>query len=177
MKNVFFCTICISLLALISSCSQGNDKTENTQGTANNVVWAELVESKTVLLKPEGWDEEYWNSVNKNVDHQKIFNTIVDAVLSGKQKAFNILTDQVLTIDEVKEVLNNVQLVESGKAASKKINADDLSMIRMREKWSFNEKEFRLDKHVTRIDLLLKKLDETGVYIGDKALFYVNLNE
>jgi hypothetical protein len=166
MKNLISSIVCISLF--LTSCKQ--------QST-NNTAWAECVESKTVMCKPEGWDDEYWNSVNKNVDRNKIFNTIIDAVLSGKQKAYNILTDKVIPIDEVKEILNNVKVVEAGQPASTKINADDLSMIRMREKWSFDEKEFRMEKHVTRIDLLLKKVDETGAYIGDKALFYVKLKE
>jgi Gliding motility associated protein GldN len=169
MKNKTFFILGFASLAF-SSCKHDNGT------SANGTVWAELVESKTVLLKPECWDDEYWNSVNKHVERQKIFNTIVDAVLNGKQKAFNILTDQELTVDEVKDILKNVQLNASGEEESQKITPEDLSMIRMREEWRFDEKEFRLEKHVSRIDLLLKKMDETGVYIGDKALFYVNLN-
>ncbi len=167
MKNRFAFILAISL-GFMSSCDKGS--------TGNTTVWAEAVESKTVLCKPEGWDDEYWNSVNKGVDHSKIFNTIVDAVLSGQQKGYNILTDQVLTVDEVKEILKNVQLNEAGELESQRITNADLSMLRMREKWDFNEKEFRLEKKVTRIDLLLKKMDASGAYIGDKALFYVNLN-
>lgn len=168
MKNRFIFLLAIGFTVFIPSCKQES---------ANNVVWAEVVESKTLMCKPEGWDDEYWISVNKGLDRPKIFNTLVDAVLSGKQKAYNILTDQELTIDEVKEILKNMQLNASGVEESKKLTEADLSMIRMREKWSFNEKEFRLEKQVIRIDLLLKKLDEMGAYMGDKALFYVNLNE
>lgn len=167
MKNRSIFLFAIACIGFISSC-----KEEST----NNTIWAEVVESKTLMCKPEGWDDEYWLSVNKGLDRPKIFNTLVDAVLSGKQKAYNILTDQVLTVEEVKEILKNVQLNALGEEESQKITEADLSMIRMREKWNFNEKEFRLEKHVTRIDLLLKKLDETGSYIGDKALFYVNLS-
>lgn len=168
MKNRSIFLLSIGFIGFMSSCKQ-----EST----DNVVWAEVVESKTLMCKPEGWDDEYWISVNKGLDRPKIFNTIVDAVLSGKQKAYNILTDQELTVDEVKEILKNVQLNVMGEEESQKITEADLSMIRMREKWNFNEKEFRLEKQVTRIDLLLKKLDETGSYVGDKALFYVNLKE
>lgn len=171
MKTKHSIILSVALVATFSSCNKGSDA-----GSTNTNAWAELVESKTVLIKPEGWDDEYWDSVNKNVDRKKIFNTIVDAVLSGKQKAYNILTDEVLTVEQVKEMLDNVQLDEMGGMTSKKIKPEDLSMIRMREKWSFDEKEFKMQKQVTRIDLLLKKLDQTGTYIGDKALFYVNLN-
>jgi hypothetical protein len=158
--------------SMLSSCNKSRNN-----GSENNLVWAELVESKTVLIKPEGWDDEYWNSVNKNVDRQKIFETIVDAVLSGKQKAYNIITDEVLTVEQAKEMLDNIQLDNMGEMTSQKITPQDLSTIRMREKWTFDEREFKMYKVVTRIDLLLKKLDQTGVHIGDKALFYVNLKE
>jgi hypothetical protein len=167
-------SIVIGVLTIIvfSSCNKTNKK-----GLINESVWAELVESKTLLIKPEGWDDEYWNSVNKNVDREKIFKTIVEAVLSGKQKAYNIITDQVLTVEQVQDLLNNIQLNNMGEMTSQKITPEDLSTIRMREKWTFDENAFKIHKEVTRIDLLLKKLDQTGGHIGDKALFYVNLKE
>ncbi len=172
MKNRFSLTALTLISVLVFSCKQ---ESGNSNMSANDVVLAELVESKTILVKPEGWDDEYWNSVNKNVDREKIFNIIVNAVLSGKQKAYNILTDQQLTTEEVKQLLENVQVTNSGVEAMK-IGPEDISTIRMREKWIFNEKEFKLKKQVTRIDLLLQKLDDNGVNVGDKALFYVNLN-
>jgi hypothetical protein len=45
----------------------------------------------------------------------------------------------------------------------------------MREKWVFDKEKFKLEKQVTRIDLVYKKLDENGEIIGNKPLFYVNL--
>ncbi len=172
-KKIFFSFLTITLVGLFPSCKQENSTIENktvVSQDSTKVVWAELVESKTILIKPESWEDDYWNSVNKNMDKNKLFNTMVDAVLSGKKQAYDLFTDSLLTIEQVKEKLAN-----NGNAG-KKINAEDLSMIRMREKWFFDDAKFKLEKQVTRIDLLLKKLDETGEYVGDKALFYVNLN-
>lgn len=138
-----------------------------------NTVWAGEVESKTMVIKPEGFQDEYWMSVNKNVDYDKIFNTIVDAVLNGKKQAYDIISDKEMTPDEVKEILGL-----NGGNGSEKISARDLSALRMRETWNFNESNFTLEKKVNRIDLLLKKIDPTtGEYLGDKALFYVKLGE
>lgn len=170
-KKIFFSFLVISYALFLPSCKQEDKTTENktvASQDSTKVLWAELVESKTILIKPESWEEDYWNSVNKNMDKNKLFSTIVDAVLSGKKQAYDLFTDSLLTIDQVKEKLAG--------NAEKKINAEDLSMIRMREKWLFDDAKFKLEKQVTRIDLLLKKLDETGEYVGDKALFYVNLN-
>ena len=178
MKKIFFYFFPISLVFLMTQCTQESKTIENkTTASTDSTkdVWAELVESKTILVKPESWEDEYWNSVNKNMDNKTIFNTLVDAVLSGKVQAYNLFTDSLFTIDEVKAMVD----VNNGNAENaeiKTINADDLSMIRMREKWIFDKEKFKLEKQVTRIDLLFKKLDETGQYIGDKPLFYVYLN-
>lgn len=172
MKILIYSALALTMLSGITSCSNDTETID-----PNNDVWAELVESKTVLLKPEGWDDEYWNSVNKNVNRQQIFTTIVNEVLSGKQKAYNILTDELLTVEQVKEMLDNVQMNDAGEMASEKVKPEDLSTIRMREKWVFDKTNFKLHKHVTRIDLLLKKLDLDGTYLGDKALFYVKLED
>jgi hypothetical protein len=179
MKKTTFSLFAVSIIWLTSCSNQGNNRAEKkaaaSQDSTNKEVWAELVESKTVLIKPDGFQDDYWNSVNKKMDRHELFNTIVEAVLNGKQKAYSILTDSALTLDEVKAVvdLNGAKSEGNGE---KKINSDDLSAIRMREKWVFDKEKFQLEKHVTRIDLLYKKVDENGEYLGDKALFYVNLN-
>ena len=178
MKKITFSLFTVSIIWLTSCSNQGNNTVEKKtapQDSANKEVWAELVESKTVLIKPEGFQDDYWNSVNKKMDHHELFKTIVEAVLNGKQKAYSILTDSALTLDEVKAVVD-LSGAKSADNGEKKINSDDLSAIRMREKWVFDKEKFKLEKHVTRIDLLYKKVDENGDYLGDKALFYVNLN-
>lgn len=179
LKKLFFSLFAISFLCLLTCCNQENNTTENKIVASNDStkeVWVELVESRTPLIMPEGWDEEYWNSVNKKVDKQKIFNAIVDAVVSGKKQAYNLGTDSALTIDEVKMMLGS-DAGNAGNSKLEKINADDLSMIRMREKWIFDKEKFTLEKKITRIDLTCKKMSEDGTtYVGDKALFYVYLD-
>lgn len=177
MKKIFFSVLLISIVWLFTSCNQENsalkDKSNLEVDLSKKEVWAELVESKTPMIKQDGFDDEYWTSVSKKVDKQKIFNTIIDAVLSGKKQAHDILTDSVLKIGEVEAILSQSK---NTNPEIKKINADNLSMIRIREKWFFDTEKFKLEKQVTRIDLLLKNVSqETGEYIGDKPLFYVNL--
>ena len=177
MKKIFFSVLLISIVWLFTSCNQENsalkDKSNLEVDLSKKEVWAELVESKTPMIKQDGFDDEYWATVSKKVDKQKIFNTIVDAVLSGKKQAYDILTDSVLKIDEVVAILSQSK---NTNPEAKKISAENLSMIRIREKWFFDTEKFKLEKQVTRIDLLLKNVSqETGEYIGDKPLFYVNL--
>src|SRR3990172_4488337 len=123
-KKFFFSFLVISFALFLPCCKQEDKTIENktvTSQDSTKVVWAELVESKTVLIKPDSWEDEYWSSVNKNMDKNKLFSTIVDAVLSGKKQAYDLFTDSLLTIDQVKE-----KLADKGNS-EKKINAEDLS--------------------------------------------------
>lgn len=163
MKKLFF--LGISLTAILLSCKQENNSAENkSASTSDQNVWAEQIEANTSLVKPEGWAEEDWKAVNKNVDHQKIFNTLAEAVTSGKQKAYDFFTDSLYTTEQIKERLST-------------ITAANISAIRTRETWSFDKENFKLEKKVSRIYLFTQKLDENGEYLGDKALFYVKLND
>lgn len=178
MKKAALTITIFGFICFLICCKQDNNRESESSvpiDTTKKELWAELVETNTMLVKPEGWDDEYWKSVHKNMNSSQLFNTIVDAVLTGRKKAYDIFTDSVLTIDEVKEMVNTGQTVSANTQALT-ISADDLSLIRMREKWIFDKEKFSLEKRVSRIDLIYKKLDENGEYIGDKPLFYVHLN-
>ena len=167
MKKSFLSILLIS--TLLFSCKQENSSNANTNSPTSEVaqkdgdVWAEQIEANSSLVKPEGWAEEDWKAVNKNVNHQKIYNTIFDAVTSGKQKAYDFFTDSAYTVEQIRERLADIK-------------AENISTIRTRESWNFDKENFKLQKQVTRIDLFTPKLDEDGEYLGDKALFYVKLN-
>ena len=163
-KSIRIVFSAIALGSILYSCS-GNDE-------KNNIVWAGLVESKTNVIKPEGFQDEYWRSINQNTDYSKIFNTIVESVLKGEKKAYDIFSDQELSIAEVQNLIGFDGNIKD------KVTIFNLSALRMREEWIFNEKDFSITKKVKRVDLLLKKEDPTtGEYLGDKALFYIKLDE
>lgn len=159
MKKVFY--LVISAILILSSCKQESKNSDETSGSGTQDSWAGQVEANTSLVRPDGWAEEDWKAVNINVDQQKIFTTIADAVTSGQQKAYDFFTDSVYTLEEVKARLEDVK---------------SISAVRTRETWSFDKEKFMLNKKVTRICLFIPKLDENGEYLGDKALFYVKLN-
>lgn len=182
MKKIVLVATLAGFIHFLNSCKPENTSENNVSSTAidstKQELWAEEVESKTVFIKPEGWEEEYWQSINKNVNHKQLFNTIVEAVLSGKKKAYNLLTDSVITVGELKTMVTTEPAPATVEAneGEPKVGSSDLSMLRMREKWVFNKEKFSLEKKVIRIDLTYKKLDENGQHIGDKPLFYVYMD-
>ena len=163
MKLPFY--LAISIVLIVSSCKQeskpGETNTAETSGSTTQDVWAGQIEANSSFVKPDGWADEDWKAVNKNVDQQKIFNTIAEAVSGGQQKAYDFFTDSVYSLDEAKGRLENIKSISS---------------LRTRETWNFDKAKFKLEKQVTRICLFTPKLDENGEYMGDKALFYVKLN-
>lgn len=144
---------------------------DSTKGSGtDSELWAEQIQSTTALIQPADYDNDYWNSINKNVDRKQIFNTIIDAVISGKLQAYNIITNAPLTISQVKTAL--VRLGDNPKMITK----NDISKVRMDEKWIFDKKAYKLTKKITRIDLLITQVDDAGEITGnDKPLFYVKL--
>lgn len=143
--------------------------------TTSGEIWAEEIQASSMLIKPEDYEESYWNSLNKNIDQSTIFNTITQAVLNGELQAYDLVTDSPLSISQARTFLNKAN---GGQLKDKKVTEYDLSKIRTVEKWVYNPKRFTLTKRVTRIDLLIKRIDEQGNYTGtDRALFYVKLKK
>lgn len=140
--------------------------------TAKSEVWAEQIQSTTAMIQPLDYDDEYWNSLNKKVNRQTIFNTIIDAVLIGKLQAYDIVSNAPLSVSQVKSSL--VRLGDTPKLITK----NDISKIRMNEKWVWDKKAFKLTKQITRIDLLITQMDDAGEITGnDTPLFYVKLKD
>lgn len=146
---------------------------EEEKDLTKDVVWAEQIQSTTAMTQPLDYDDEYWKSLNKNVDKTQIFNTIVDAVLSGKLQAFDIVTNAPMSLSKVKS-----SLVKMNGKKPKKVTKSDISKVRMNEKWVWDKKALKLIKQITRIDLLIGQKDKQGDLTGnDMPLFYVKLRE
>ena len=177
------------LIAYMSSCkpekNPGNDQAVS-ENAPNKELWAEQVESATNIKKTEGWSDEDWNSVNRNVDYKRIFDEITKAVLDGKQQAYDYINDSSLTIDQVKSILSRVDTafvedINTGKITEANpikvdVTAEHISQIRVREKWYFDSEKFKLQKQSNAIALFKTSYLEDGSVKGYMPLFYVKLN-
>lgn len=186
MKNILnslqkksFSLIAISLVWLLTCCNQESgtvkNKGEESFDPAKKEVWAEEIQSTTAMIQPVDYEDEYWKSINKNVNHEQIFNTIVNTVISGKLKAYDIVSDAQIPVEEVESSLTQQDISDPDNILETKLGGTDISTIRMREKWVFDKESLKLEKQVKRIDLLYAKYNKDGEYIGDRPLFYVNL--
>ena len=190
MKKLFFLKFFIltGFLYLVISCSNEKRQSEETgvssADTAGKELWAERIESSASLTIPEGWTEEDWKSVTEGIDQEKIFNTVFESVLSGKQQAYDYISDSPITADQVKKMMittgnrliSGPDSTQVSEEYADTITAKDLSTVKCREKWYFDKEKFALKSEISSIALFTNVYSETGDLKGIKALFYVKLN-
>jgi hypothetical protein len=197
MKKKLIAIATITVVFSMSSCKQENipkeentTKQENTAGTVeenktnttttssgNKELWAEQVESSIALTVPDDWAPEDWNTIFKKVDRKAIYNDVIDAVLNGKQKAYNFFNDSAYTVDQVKSILNKPERQKNqDKIVENKTGPDNISVMRVREKVYFDKEKFKLGTIPTALILYINHYSEDGSFVGYKPLFYVKLN-
>ncbi|MBL7893077.1 MAG: hypothetical protein JNL63_10630 [Bacteroidia bacterium] len=156
-----------------------------TPAPPNMKQWAEQVESSINLSVPEDWAPEDWNNVFRNIDHKSIYADVIDAVLSGKQTAFNFFTNAAFTLDQVKAILEKKVTVLNKDSLAKNaetriiyenIGPNTISLMRVREKVWFDKDNFKLERKPTALILYVNHYSEDGTFVGYQPLFYVKLN-
>lgn len=178
-KQIFLTAIAVALLA----CNNAETKTEATD--PNGIVWAEKIISQSYVSTPDGWAEDDWKA-ETNYDKEKICNTMLNGVKDGSVKAYNWLTDSLLSAEEVKAIfeynetviipdsLNPMEVKQE--IVAKKIEMKDIARIDAKEKWIFNEEKFHLEKQVESLIFYKNHFDSEGSVNGVVALFKVKLN-
>jgi hypothetical protein len=177
---------------LISSCTPENKKPEEASKTitlsnGKREVWAENIRSETDILKPKDFSDEDWKSFASFVDNRKIVNTLIDAVLSGKKKAYDGYYDSTeLSIERIKEMINRIDTIVVQNPATgelertiKKETMDEKTVdhIRFQENWYFDQENLRIEKEITKVCLVQNSYDEYGAFRGFKPLFWIHLKE
>lgn len=195
MKQTIISILAYSMISMLFSCKQENNTNTNSTiaatednsspAPANMKQWAEQVESSINLTVPEDWAPEDWNNIFRNIDRKSIYADVIDAVLSGKQKAYNFFTDSSLTLDQVKSILDKkvtvLNLDSIAHNAENKVSHEDvgpntISLMRVREKVYFDKENFKLERKPTALILYVNHYSEDGSFVGYKPLFYVKLN-
>lgn len=169
----------------VISCSNPSKEEKNQSTTFDSTkyeLWAEQIESSADMIMPEGWTEQDWKAVTKNVNKEEIFNTIKEAVLNGRLEAFDYITDKIIPNDKIKHLFEPIKDTiydDNGNQVvtikTKEIQGA-ISQIRMREKWMFDKEKMKIEKQVTSIAFFIAGYDEQGFIKGQRALFYVKLD-
>lgn len=172
-------------VAGLFSCTK--EKTNETASSSPQgcTVWADSISAQSPVVLQEGWSEADWARENK-YNTAKIFNTIKDAVLAGKLKAYDVYENKEISLEEFKEILERTDTVEQADEQKPEnmrqlilkteLKAEDIARIDTKEKWFFDETALKLKKEVESITFLKNSYTESGEIRGVAGVFMVKLN-
>ncbi len=193
MKNAFYSFLGLTAIFVIAACNSETKHTDATTSqtaaanTADGELWGEHVRSQAEIIKPEDWDSSDWTRVNKFVDQQKIASTIMDAVLSGKQKAYDPFDENVeISVETLNSKMHqkDTLLIEDPnkpgvfeqRVVEREFSTESITNIRFIEDWYFDKVKFKLTKKVTGLVLGQSVLNDDGTFKGLKPIILVKLN-
>jgi hypothetical protein len=196
MKSIIY----ISAAVILFSCNEKPSE-ENTTAAAKDTasksstlavnvpegteLWAEQVQSTTEISRPTDWEEKDWNDIYKNIDKERIFNSIKEGVMKGELKAYNYFDEsQVYTPKDIDGILNFTSVIENynqetGELKTRNVEqhlaAKDISVVKVKEKWLYDPKSYTMYKVVTDIGFFVNSYTGDSIVRGTKPLFYVKL--
>ena len=152
----------IIILTIIIACNEKSSV--NSTAKDNSVLWASNVETLLPMVQDTLWSKENWDEVYK-YDKKAIFETMKNAVLSGKLKSFTMYPNGELTPDDFKNRITT-------------ISADDIVQMRFDEKMELDTVNLILNKKVSFVSFNIYMRDpDSQEIIGLKKLFDVKLND
>ena len=182
MKKATLIILCATMIA----CNKNNST--STENNGHSVVWAEKVKTVLPLEKDSLTNIPYlveWNQYDKKT----IFESLTNAVLKGKLKAYCNYPDCPLTIEQFKNTLESwdsthvVQDINNPGTSTytptlKKITANDIVQVRFDEHIEFDTTNYTFNNKISVVEFLINKKDmETGEVLGLKYLFGVKLDD
>lgn len=157
MKKSLFLILVIGII--ISSCKNDNmyefDKKSSAR-VADSIMYAAIVKNPN----PE---EKYMDEWLKDANIKVLSDIIFKAVYDKRLTAYNYITGEELSIEEVKEM-------------EKEYNRDNIGKILFAEEWYFDETNLRMHKKVNSIMLAYERRDEENIVYSYKAGIRIYLN-
>jgi len=158
--------VLITLFAslVFSSCESFESRNLNASVQVTGEVIANPI-TYEVLINNPNIEDEWRTECLENTNVKVMSEDIINAVMSGKLKAYDYFDKNLLSTDEVKVILK--QNGQKGKIGN----------IQFIEEWYWNKKELQLQKKVKSLMFGYEIYDENNKVRGYRASFVVNLDE
>ncbi len=170
--------ILLALIVIFFACNpeeQNENKQNEEFGTtteintellnANNSasVIADSIMYITNVINPDPVEEYYMKDWLGGAKIEILANHIFKAVYDGKLKAYNYITGEEMTIEQIKEL-------------DEEYKREHIGQILFTEDWYFDQNELKMYKQVNSIMLAYFKYDEEGNIFGNKDGIRIYLN-
>jgi hypothetical protein len=118
----------------------------------------------TTVINPNPAEDYYMKDWLGGADIQSLAELLFKAVYADKLKAYDYLTGDELTMEEVK-------------AIDEEFKREDIGQILFTEDWYFDEKDMKMYKQVNSVMMAYYRYADDGTIMGNKAGIRVYFNE
>ncbi len=177
--TVLFIWIGMLLLSL-TACNSKKDQ-------ADKIILTERIQYPVFIKTPYEEETDWWCENMEGPKREQFVNIIVDAALSGKVKAYDYISNTLLTKNEVEVIFNRYDTVlytrtvapfdEVDTVINTKLDRKDIHRITFLEEWYFDEKNFSIEKKVVGVAPAITLYSDSGEIKGYKPLFWVYMDE
>ena len=149
----------LALSSCESSGSQNSKKTATIQGIniANPITYE-------VLIKNPDIEDEWKSRCIENTDVELMSKDVINAVTSGRLKAYDYFDNHLLSKSEIKAILK-----KNGKE-------NNIGNIQFKEEWYWDKNQLQLQKKVKSLMFGYEICGEDKKVRGYRASFVVNLD-
>ncbi len=168
--------VCICLL---SAC--GNNSKDNNNG---DTIITEKIEYPVFIKSP--YEEENGDWWKENIETSKrtdFVKMLMDWAYSGKVGAYDFLTNEPLTVEQVKAIGNESDTLHINKTTppydeidtviTQKLDFQLIQKIKFLEEWSYNLNDHTISKKVLGIAPTVATYDENSELKGYRPLFWL----
>ncbi len=159
----------------------------NNKKDTDKLVLTERIQYPVFVKSPYTEETDWWRENMEGRDREKFVNILLDAVLSGKVKAYDYITDALLTKNQIDGIYNRSDTLmltrtdppfnEYDTVITAKLDRQLIHRITFLEEWSFDEKNFKMEKKVVGIAPAITTYGDSTEILGYKPLFWIYLDE
>jgi hypothetical protein len=178
MKAIMICAWTACLAILFTACSS------NKEDNAGTTIITEKIEYPVFIKSP--YEEEQGDWWKENIETSKrtdFAQLLMDWAYSGKVAAYDFVTNQALTVEQVKLIGNETDTIlvtekfppydEKDTVIQQKLDIRLIHKVKFLEEWSYNLDDHSISKKVIGIAPTLTIYDDSVDIKGYRPLFWL----
>jgi len=160
---------------------------KNGSGKEGQTIITERIQYPVFIKSPYPEETDWWVENLEGAKREKFVNLLLDAAFDGKVKVYDYLDNSLLTKAQIDKIVSKTETVkmlstkppyeEMDTVITQKLDRKNIHRVTFMEEWSFDEKNFKMDKKVVGIAPAETVYGDSSVIKGYKPLFWIYLDE
>lgn len=180
MKRPVLLMIVLSIFFSMAACKEKKDN-------ENKLVLTERIQYPVFIKSPYDEETDWWRENMEGPKREKFVDIILDAALSGKVKAYDYITEEPLSKNQIEGIFNRSDTLmltrtkppyeEYDTVINTRLDRRLIHRITFLEEWYFDESNFKMEKKVVGIAPAITSYGDSSEILGYKPLFWVFLDK